>query len=500
MASKLTSPSRPPCRPPRRLPRLSRPAPHSNLLDPFSSSAIQFSREHITLHQYDENVVRELSIPPDSIGHYWNPPRSNGSSIGITTETPSFSFTHQHALTNPSTRLRTPQNLIARHGLPSTLPPPPRTTYTQPQPVEINLEQIDSFLTNHYRAMRQENTPAVATPTAPSAPLPSGMSRLRPHVRDRRSLTSCSPTVEVDPFDAFIHPDSYTEADLFASASDGAQQLGLSLWEISPDETPLDTPEDHFGSPTADGEDGGLFGLGMPLFGAEIKPVGDSKSCTATGGLAAESLLTLDDLVNYACPPSATLTASPQTKLPAPPAMTPPTPSLLDQAIYTMDQTPALGTTPLPPDTLPLRPSVPAFHAPSTPTRHTRPLPTGIRKNITVDKLVPLDAPTQSRVYTSESATSRKAVPAAFRKKRAHAEIAEDEVTPEDEGAIYEKRRKNTLAARKSRARKLETMTQLQDHVATLTTERDYWQARAYAAEETLQRHGLNSPSMTTTT
>ncbi|KIJ55064.1 hypothetical protein M422DRAFT_153488 [Sphaerobolus stellatus SS14] len=125
-----------------------------------------------------------------------------------------------------------------------------------------------------------------------------------------------------------------------------------------------------------------------------------------------------------------------------------------------------------------------------------KPLPTGVRRNITLDKLVPLDAPTQPRTYVTDSATSRKAVPAAFKKKRGISEVAETPsgVPLEDAEAIEDKRRKNTLAARKSRARKLETLTTLQEAVNVLQGEKEYWMHRVGVLEGVLREHGLSVP------
>jgi hypothetical protein len=120
-------------------------------------------------------------------------------------------------------------------------------------------------------------------------------------------------------------------------------------------------------------------------------------------------------------------------------------------------------------------------------------VPTGIRRNVTPSSLVPLDAPTQRRTYVTPSSTSRKEIPAAFSRKRKAMSI---EPEPEDDeefvggegidwkDAIEAKRRQNTIAARKSRQRKLEYVRNLEQLVTRLQNENEALRERAEAAEE----------------
>ncbi|KIY63802.1 hypothetical protein CYLTODRAFT_425786 [Cylindrobasidium torrendii FP15055 ss-10] len=128
--------------------------------------------------------------------------------------------------------------------------------------------------------------------------------------------------------------------------------------------------------------------------------------------------------------------------------------------------------------------------------------PTGTRKNITPDTLVALDAPTQARQYVTPSATSRKEVPASFQRKRSRAQAFGDDADDDEElerlpaGAteaqqIEHKRRQNTLAARKSRKRKLEYQQTLEDEVQRLTAEANHYKVRAEVLEGVLRSHGL---------
>ncbi|KAJ7069237.1 hypothetical protein C8F01DRAFT_1245446 [Mycena amicta] len=118
---------------------------------------------------------------------------------------------------------------------------------------------------------------------------------------------------------------------------------------------------------------------------------------------------------------------------------------------------------------------------PPAPRRRSRTVPnaTGTLKNISPGALIPLDAPTQRRNYRTASATSRKKVPVRF--KRSHRAAFGDEDEDEDEAElsptlsdlelIEAKRRQNTLAARKSRKRKLEHTQMLEGMVEELKSE-----------------------------
>ncbi|KAL1748362.1 hypothetical protein HDZ31DRAFT_29857 [Schizophyllum fasciatum] len=129
---------------------------------------------------------------------------------------------------------------------------------------------------------------------------------------------------------------------------------------------------------------------------------------------------------------------------------------------------------------------------------------TGTRRNISVNQLVPIDAPTQTRNYLTDSATSRKEVPAVFaKKKRARSQAFPEE----EEGAvdlslsmtereqIEAKRRQNTLAARKSRKRKLEHTQQLEASVQFLTEQLDLWKGRAMMLQGVCRDNGLACPA-----
>jgi hypothetical protein len=164
--------------------------------------------------------------------------------------------------------------------------------------------------------------------------------------------------------------------------------------------------------------------------------------------------------------------------------------------------TPALNS--IEPSTIPTKsaPVIPPAPAPASSRRRSN--VTGTRKNLTPAALIPLDAPTQKRTYITPSVTSRKAVPDAIVKKRLHSvafsddkdeeELAELSPTASEAEIIEYKRRQNTIAARKSRKRKLEHQQALEDEVQQLSKQVTMWRERAMMAQELLRNSGVDLP------
>ena len=138
----------------------------------------------------------------------------------------------------------------------------------------------------------------------------------------------------------------------------------------------------------------------------------------------------------------------------------------------------------------------------ATKTARRKSVPTGTRKNVTPDSLIPVDAPIQTRKYVSESVTSRKELPAVFarKRKRASADLDDEEdllaapPTTNELSAIEAKRRQNTLAARRSRKRKLEHQRELESIIDNERAEKDAWKQRALAFEAILNSNGIRIP------
>jgi hypothetical protein len=126
---------------------------------------------------------------------------------------------------------------------------------------------------------------------------------------------------------------------------------------------------------------------------------------------------------------------------------------------------------------------------------------TGTRKGVTPEALVPIDAPTQPRKYVIPSATSRKEVPSVFAKKRSRStafgeeddDFNEPPLPPDatEKEQIEYKRRQNTVAARRSRKRKLQYQQDLEEKVERLSRERDVWKTRAIMCQDMLVANGV---------
>jgi hypothetical protein len=127
-------------------------------------------------------------------------------------------------------------------------------------------------------------------------------------------------------------------------------------------------------------------------------------------------------------------------------------------------------------------------------------VPNGTRKNVTPESLVPLDAPVQPRKYLTSSVTSRKDEPA---RKRARSQAFDDDEDEQQEGSskgteldsITAKRLQNTLAARRSRKRKLEYQRELETALDQVRAEKEQWRARAMTLEALLTSHGITVPT-----
>ncbi|EPT05339.1 hypothetical protein FOMPIDRAFT_1021593 [Fomitopsis schrenkii] len=195
---------------------------------------------------------------------------------------------------------------------------------------------------------------------------------------------------------------------------------------------------------------------------------------------------------------SAGMANLPKADVPVPKPAPLPTSANFD-GLYTM---PSPSTPALDPASLHASPRAPSMAAPPTPPSRRRNGPTGTRKNITPESLVPLDAPIQPRKYVTPSSTSRKEVPAVFARKRSRSsafgeedELRAEDLPAHDIDAIEAKRRQNTLAARRSRKRKLEAQRDLELKYDEERTEKEMWKARATMFEALLRSHGHEVPT-----
>ncbi|KAL0961469.1 hypothetical protein HGRIS_006413 [Hohenbuehelia grisea] len=453
--------------------------PPSAILDPSPPPPVAISVSGNNTYYNTRQDVRSLVNTSASL----NPPSTATRNVYLSpSNTPlesslsSFPDAPHGSLGNSSTRLRTnrifstSQDLAAHYGIPTILPPAPRTT-----PRRTSSES--------------------QSPTIPSAPSPptdfaalsaNYLNMLNTKPEDNSMVADNSPVMttmdtSVDPMPALAQ-----EVAAFLDAVSTSPAMG----------TPMDTPAfdmtPDFNFLTSPWDDSPLDELlSTPLF--------TDSSDLLTGPLIGGYDETLS--LFGATEPEMTVKA-PE---PSPEAKSAPVPAFDMEGLYTMSPvTPSLDPTSLyPSPRVPTTPSFPTTRSAAPRSSSARrSTATGTRKNITPDTLVPLDAPTQSRSYVTPSATSRKEVPAVFARKRARSQAFGDE---EDELANEEgpgpnatereqiewKRRQNTLAARKSRKRKLEHQQMLEGQVHDLTVDRDRWRTRAEMMSHLLRSNGI---------
>ena len=108
--------------------------------------------------------------------------------------------------------------------------------------------------------------------------------------------------------------------------------------------------------------------------------------------------------------------------------------------------------------------------------------------------MIPLDAPVQSRNYLTPLATSRKEPP--HKRSRTEALDDDDEATEDMSGLdpIAAKRLQNTLAARRSRKRKLEHLLEIEANLDHEKQQKEQWRSRAMTLEALLLSHGIPVP------
>ena len=377
----------------------------------------------------------------------------------------------------------TTSDLAAHHGIPQSLPPVPRVSrYQEPaastsssSPSNQQDFDFNSLCSNYLTMLSQKPEEQIQQPpTAESAPVSDAAAAQVLYDIIAGEYVRCL----VRKFQ-LTQPDSYPASPEFQMAN---EFMTSPLDDSSPWEDLLTTPalgsddlaSEFLTSPAiVDSDSFGDFG-DMPLF---------------SDGIVSSGL--------------------PQIKTPSSlPAAAPALPAFDFSGMYTM---PSPNTPALDPSSLHPSPQLDSDPLPSSKPNHTRrkSAPTGTRKNATPESLVPYDAPIQPRKYVTPSATSRKEMPAVFARKRsrsqAFGEGDEDQLDEEASGlppsqneldAIEAKRRQNTLAARRSRKRKLEYQRELEDSLEQEKSEKERWKGRAQLLEALLVSHGHEVPSL----
>ncbi|KAI0926997.1 hypothetical protein AcW1_007636 [Taiwanofungus camphoratus] len=437
----------------------------------FPNSITQPHQRRQNVHDFFVNVLPSRDQPGPSNNNGTHRSTNLGSA-----PLSSFAPFHNGSINTPSHRhlptlpvFHTTSDLAAHHGIPQFLPPVPRTT--------------------RHQSVSSTNSHSDSVPSSGPAETDLDFSTLcsnyltmlsqKPEDRDTNVVDSVASR---DASDNGVAVQALMEvlqaSPEFQMANDFNDYLTSPL-DDSPWDEFLTTPAigsadmDILTSPAiVDADDFNDFG-GAPLF--------------ANGGLGLTGAAA-DGIKAPATAPSAT---------------TLPTPSFPFDAMYTM---PSPNTPALDPASLHSSPRLPTIPPPSTPVPRRKTHPTGTRKNITPESLVPLDAPIQPRKYVTPSATSRKDVPAVFAKKRARSQafgdeddplvIGADGLAPTDVDAIEAKRRQNTLAARRSRKRKLEYQRELELGMEQEKAEKEMWKSRALMYEALLRNYGHEVPAL----
>ncbi|KAJ6558080.1 hypothetical protein B0H19DRAFT_1149838 [Mycena capillaripes] len=491
----------------------SRHRPH-NLLPP--STTISFetpphvaisvpsSNNYSTKRQDVRSVLNsEASFTPPSPA-----PRFNAfPATPLESSLSSFPSPHHVPINTHSTRPRTPpvfpstSDLAAHYGLPQNFPPAPRPVHRHsshnPAPKQSSpVFDFDSIRKNYLTMLSQtpsDPEPAAAdtATVAPGNPASADTtmqaiqdllgnapsSSRRSSSADHSAVRTASPEFRSSLGDSFDPASPLFDDSGASPLFEDAGSFDVDAYLTSPMETPYD---DFATSPLDD----------SPFSDFLTTPVLPSASDAEmlTGPLIGDGGYDNDNMSLFGG-----LSAYQYEATPAAHKLSPTT------QLYTISPgTPALDSIDPTSTVHPPKPKSTASPA-EAPTRR-RTTATGTRKNLKVEALIPLEAPTQKRTYITPSATSRKAVPAVFaQKKRQHSAAFGDDdeelgtlsPTASEEEQIEYKRRQNTLAARKSRKRKLEHQQALEDEVHMLKDEAERWKTRALMAQDMLRANGI---------
>ncbi|KAJ7214108.1 hypothetical protein GGX14DRAFT_542331 [Mycena pura] len=426
--------------------------------------------------------VRSLVNPSGSFRPPSPAPRFNGFENPASRRTLSNSSSDRNVVISPRTN-KPYQHISGWFG------PPPRPVAHRSSDSKPTTPHFMSVRNNYLTMLGQKSTDTQPTTVAPSD-LVSHDNAQANALKAIAELTGIPPSLSRRRLQPVAH---------FASAASPEFQ---SLGDSFPDDFQKTTSSSFRDEPLFD-EEAPLFGNDAPLFGDEspfltsphettCDDFGTSPMDTPYSDFMPTPLLSMDDafespLIADSGSTDTSLslfggatafdTDSAAPKLPTPPRM--------DKLWTFSPSTPALDSMEAP--AVASRPVIP----PAPPRSRTT--VTGTRRSLTPAALIPLDAPIQKRTYLTPSATSRKSIPAGFRKRLASEAFADEEaaLNAMDRESIEYKRRQNTLAARQSRKRKLEHQQHLEQTAEALKREVTMWRERALMAQEMLRKAGI---------
>lgn len=455
---------------------------------PFTTEAIFSHTNNINdNHRHDVPPVNAPALLDTSLTHFVNTSQLESHPL------PSPSRHHHDSINAQPTRLRTSQHpvqrnpslLAAHHGIPVFLPPPPVPKQSSSLPHSTIVDPLTHILSLNYQAMLSStstNEPVMDHTLLERALADeNAMQEMQRLFGESRSLCA-------------LHDSILTLLDSRHAASSP---------EFTPEMAFDTTPGLDFLTSPMSGEQGVMEELQTPFNGPDdlatlLGPSFEYPGAQLFGGCEPDE--------SYAHIEKA-----------AP--MLPPSFSPHGGNLYTMPaHSPYINPSDLiSPPTMPIYDVTPPVNGATAAASTTSRLlsssasrkrgPTGTRKNLTPASLIPEDAPIQSRHYVTPSATSRKAVPQNFARKRSRAmAFADDDDEDEDElddgpepknaeeAAIAAKRRQNTLAARRSRKRKLQYQNELEVALEGAKAETDKWKGRAEAMKAVLYSNNIQVP------
>jgi len=459
---------------------------------PSSSQPTSGSTSEAAISAFQYNITNTAS---GQDVHFVNSSASSSSSLATRPfgqpstplETSVSSFPQpitQHGLNHPIRRPRTSnqvfqssKDLAAHYGIPQQLPPAPRTSSRyQPQPPPspkespeiVDFRALSANYLNMLSNKSTDNTVAVSsTPAMPTAIAPAEMDApLVPSSAEHETLHEIAVMLGESTASVAFFGVTHNTGSAFTASSPEFRDAdsfdfmtsplmpGLDQdYGFSPDETPY---EDFLNTPL------------LPDDSMMTSPYMEDN-----GALFAMPDM-LNDKVEETAKPQHSYSNELYTISPESPLLD----SFDNSAFPTSSSTPASKT-----------------HRPSKAT--------GIRKGITPEALLDESAPTQPRKYATPSATSKKDVPATFARKRARSTAFGDEedqlgedlpLNPTEKDLIEAKRRQNTVAARRSRKRKLEQFQNMEKSRDEERRLKEMWQDRANMLLEVIRGMGVAYP------
>ncbi|KAG9094829.1 hypothetical protein FRC06_010441 [Ceratobasidium sp. 370] len=408
---------------------------------------------------------------------------------------------NHYALATQPQRLRTSPpsvNYGPNLSIPTNLPPTPRTTSRHtprspdkhtfavprvpaPKPPPATTQNQTGFAPDFL----QNYLDMISTQTDAVAPVDNTMTDYDSHELAKLIQSVAQPTAPVaganpTPFSTPILGDYETMRSLEELLT--SPEFTSPLWEDTPslsDASPF-TPSSssirHQTSPPLIDYSDSTSG-GVPLFGTPVVVVGTPNLDSLQLQSGSLGFQNLDHLLSM-------------------PNESPISPAMDTQTLFSPQSSPLFDAEHTVP--APARPAGAGQRSVSDPVTK-RVTPTGHRKNLSPEQLLPVDAPTQQRNYYGPSATSRKVLPSGFEDRRAKivakrrrgvesgvVEMTEEEIL---HAAVEDKRRANTVAARRSRQRKLEHVKNLEQELEETKKAMELWKERAIAAENMLKQY-----------